>query len=385
MITNFSRTVPVLFGPGSSLRTGLKAKKLGVKKVLCVYDRGIKEAGVADKVVNNIKAAGLQVSIYDNVKEDPPDTLVDEGGEMARVEEVDGIVGVGGGSAMDTAKAINALLNNPPPIGRYYVGTGNKQKPGKVLILLPTTAGTGSEATKITVISDTTTQTKKGILGPAVTASLAIVDPELLLGLPPKITAATGMDAFSHAAEALTSEGMNPMSDVLAEKAIALIVSNLPQSIKDGSNLTARTNMAFSSLIAGIAFNDTMPHWGHAIAHTVGAQFHVPHGVGCAVALPAAIEFVADAVPEKVRLIAASMGLSPSEEQSPSELGAMVAEAIRNFCREIGIPSLKDFKINEDSMGRLIKRVLADDCAMFGPKRASSDQVLKMLEKAHNY
>lgn len=385
MITNFSRTVPVLFGPGASLRTGLKAKNLGVKKALCVYDSGIKKAGIAERIVNNLKAAGLQVVTFEDVQEDPPDTLVDEAGKMARAEGVDCIVGVGGGSSMDTAKAINVLLDNPPPINRYYVGSGNEQKPGQVLILLPTTAGTGSESTKITVISDTATQSKKGILGETVTATLAIVDPELLLGLPPEITAATGMDAFAHAVESLTSEGMNPMSDVLAEKAIALIVDNLPQSVKDGSDINCRTNMAFASLIAGIAFNDTMPHWGHAIAHTLGAQFHVPHGVGCAVSLPAAVEFVADAVPDKLQRIALVMGLSIPKEQTVTELGSAVAEAIRDFTRKIGIPGLKEFQVKRSSLEQLVKGVLADDCAMFGPKRASSEQVLSMLEEAYKY
>ncbi|MDO9533775.1 MAG: iron-containing alcohol dehydrogenase [Bacillota bacterium] len=385
MIVNFNRTVPVLFGPGAALRTGLKVKQLGVKKVLCVYDQGVKSAGIADKIVDNLKAAGIQVVIYDGVEVDPPDTNINNAAEMANTENVDGIVGVGGGSTMDTAKAINVLLTNPPPISRYYVGSGNEMKPGKVLVLLPTTAGTGSEVTPISVVSDTATHSKKGVIGPTATATLAIVDPELLVELPPKITAATGMDAFSHAVEALTSEGMNPMSDVLAEKAVELITQNLLKAVKDGSDLNARTNMSFASLIAGFAFTDSLTHWGHAIAHTIGAQFHIPHGVGCAVALPAVVEYVADAVPEKVWRVALAMGLSLPEDMPPLELGAAVAEAIRNLNRDVGIPSLKEFKVEEASLEQLPGAVLADDCAMFGPKRASAGQVLSMLKKAYEY
>lgn len=385
MIVSFNPSVPVLFGPGASLRTGLKVKQLGVQKVLCVYDQGVKSAGIADKVIDNLKAAGLQVVVYDGVEADPPDTNINKAAEMANAEKVDGIVGVGGGSSMDTAKAINVLLTNPPPISLYYVGSGNEMKPGKPLVLLPTTAGTGSEVTPISVVSDTATHSKKGVIGPTSTATLAIVDPELLLGLPPKITASTGIDAFSHAVEALTSEGMNPMSDVLAEKAVALITENLVKSVKDGSELTARTNMAFASLIAGFAFSDSLTHWGHAIAHTIGAQFHIPHGVGCAVALPAVVEYVADAVPDKMKRVALSMGLSLQEDLSPAELGTAVAEAIRSLNREVGIPSLKEFKIEEASLEQLPGAVLADDCAMFGPKRASAGQVLLMLKKAYEY
>lgn len=385
MIVNFSRTVPVLFGTGASMRTGLKAKELGVNKVMCVYDSGIKKAGIADKIINNLQSAGLNVVTYEGVKEDTPDTIVNEAAELGNAEQVEGIVCVGGGSSMDTAKAVNVLLNNPPPINKYYAGDGGKHDPGKVLILLPTTAGTGSEVTSVSVVSDTATGSKKGVMGPAATATQAIVDPELLLGLPANTTAITGMDALSHAVEALTSKGMNPMSDVLAEKAITLIVENISNSVKNGQDLEARNNMAFASLIAGIAFNDALPHWGHAIAHAVGGQFHVPHGVGCAAALPAAVEYVADAVPAKIRKIAAAMRISSVEELPPPELGAKVGEAIRELSREIGVPRLQEFGIEESALGKVVPVVLEDDCAMFGPKLASSTQVLWMLKKAYEY
>ena len=385
MIVSFSRSVPVLFGPGASLRTGMKVRELGVKKVMCVYDKGVESAGISDKIIDNLKAAGLEVVIFNGVQADPPDTLMNEAAVLANKWKVDGIVGVGGGSSMDTAKGINVLLTNPPPISRYYVGSGPPHKPGKTVVLIPTTAGTGSEMTGVTVVSDSASESKKGVIGPAAVATLAIVDPELMLGLPPSITASTGMDAFSHAAEALTSEGMNPMSDVLAEKAIVLITQNLGKAVRNGSDLEARTNMAFAALIAGISFNDSLIHWGHAIAHTLGAHYHIPHGIGCALALPAAIEFVADAVPDKVERIAQAMGLSFSRNLSPAKLGSKVAEAIRNMNRELGIPSLKEFKIKEASLEKIVGGVLTDDGAMFGPKRASAKQILSMLKEVYKY
>ena len=384
MIVNFNRSIPILFGPGASLRTGLKVKQLGVTKVLCVYDQGIKNAGIAGKIVENLVAAGIKVVVFDGVKEDPPDTIINEAAEIALAEQVDGIVGVGGGSTMDTAKGINVLLSHPGPISLYY-GPGKAVNPGKVMVLIPTTAGTGSEVTSVTVISDTATKTKKGVLGPAVNATLAILDPELLLGLPSHITAATGMDAFSHAVEALTSGGANPMSDVLAEKAVALIAQNLLKSVQDGSDLTARSNMMFASTIAGIAFNDALPQWGHAIAHTLGSQYHIPHGIGCALALPAVIEYVADVFPEKIRRVAQAMGTELPENLSSAELGAAVAEAVREFNRQAGIPGLKELKVDEASLERLPGIVLADDCALFAPKRASAGQVLSMVQKAYEY
>ncbi|MGI6328383.1 MAG: iron-containing alcohol dehydrogenase [Dethiobacteria bacterium] len=383
MIVSFNRSVPVLFGAGASLRTGLKLKEMGVMKVFCVHDKGIKDAGIADIILSNLKAAGLEVIVFDGVMADPPDTVINEAAAMANKQQVDGVVGIGGGSAMDTAKGVNVLLTNPPPINQYYVGSGAVIKPGKPLVLLPTTAGTGSEMTAISVVSDTASRTKKGVIGPAAIATLAIVDPELMLGLPPHITASTGMDAFSHAAEALTSGGMNPMSDTLAEKAISLITENLLKAVNNGSDLTARTNMSFAALLAGIAFNDALTHWGHALAHTIGAYYHIPHGVGCAVALPGVIEYVADAVPEKVEQIAKAMGISLSKDLSPEELGNEVAGAIRRLNREAGIPGLKDFNIEESSLEQIVGNVLADDCAMFGPKRASAKQILSMLKRAY--
>jgi alcohol dehydrogenase class IV len=193
------------------------------------------------------------------------------------------------------------------------------------------------------------------------------------------------MDAFAHAAEALTSGGMNPMSDVLGEKAISLITQNLNKAVKDGSDLAARTNLSFAALIAGFAFSDSLPHFGHAIAHTIGAVYHIPHGIGCALALPAAMEYVADTVPGKVRQVGLAMGLSLDENLSPAELGGAVAEAIRQLNRKVGIPSLKDFKIEESSLEQLIGGVMTDDCFMFGPKRASAEQILGILKKAYEY
>lgn len=384
MISKFNRAVPVLFGAGSSLRTGLKVRELGCKKVLFMYDKGLAEAGIAGKVQENMRAAGVDIICYDGVVPDPPDYLIHEAAQLAQKEQVDGIVGLGGGSSMDAAKAVNVLTTNPPPINRYF-DYSVVQKPGIPLILLPTTAGTGSEATIMAVISEPAMNRKVSVLGPATIGTLAIIDPELMLGLPPKITAYTGMDAFSHAVEALTSNGMNLMSDTLAEKAISLIVRNLPVAVKDGSNLEARTNMAFASLLAGAAFSDTFVHWGHAIAHTLGAVYHVPHGVGCGLALPAVVEYVADVLPDKIRLIGAAMGLPVGAATPPGEAGKAVAGAIRHLNREIGIPSLKEYNVEQESLARLVVGVKADSSALFAPKLATGAQVYAMLAAIYEY
>lgn len=384
MISRFNRSVPVLFGPGSSLRTGLKVRELGCKKVLFLYDKGIEDAGIAGKLLENMKAAGVDAVCYNGVVPDPPDHMIHEAAELANREQVDGIVGLGGGSSMDAAKAVNVLTTNPLPINRYF-DYSIVQKPGMPLVLVPTTAGTGSEATIMAVVSEPATNRKVSVLGPATIGTLAIVDPELMLGLPPQITAFTGMDAFSHAVEALTSNGMNLMSDTLAEKAISLITENLPLAVRDGSNLTARTNMAYASLIAGMAFSDTFVHLGHAIAHTIGAVFHIPHGVGCGLALPAVVEFVAEALPDKIRVIGKAMGLHIDRGMPAAEAGKAVAGAIRKLNCEIGLPGLKDYNIPKESLPQLIAGVKADSCSLFTPRQASAAQVYAMLASIYEH
>lgn len=198
----------VLFGCGSSLRTGIIVRDMGCKKVLLVCDKGVMAAGIVDRIVENLNNAGVEAVIYDEVVPDPPDHSIDKAAEIARAEKIDGIVGLGGGSVMDTAKAINILINNPPPIN-LYLGANVPFKPGVPVICIPTTAGTGSEQSGGSVITDT----KKNIKSPASTGtpSLAIVDPELTVGVPRSLTLSSGMDAFAHCIETVTRLSLHTM------------------------------------------------------------------------------------------------------------------------------------------------------------------------------
>ena len=287
MLFTISSKSEVLFGEHAADQVGEKTRALGCSKVLCVYDKGVEDAGIVGPVIENLERAGLKVVRYGGVLPDPPDPMVDECGALARKEQVDGVVGVGGGSTLDTAKAVNVLLGNPGSILDYYFRPGAPgHKPGKKLVLIPTTSGTASEVTSVSVITNTKNNTKGGVKGEATVATLAIVDPLLTLGMPPAITAATGMDTFAHALEAYTSGVRNIMSDVLAEKSIELVARYLPTAVKNGFDIEARTNMSFACMIAGMSFADATPHFGHAFGHTLGAAHHVPHGIGCAIAQP---------------------------------------------------------------------------------------------------
>jgi alcohol dehydrogenase len=372
----------VLFGVGEAYQTGKRTAGFGCSKVLCVYDKGVKDAGVVDPIVTNMKKMGLKVVEYGGVLADPPDIMVDECAALGRKERVDGIVGIGGGSTLDTAKAVNVLLTNPGSIRQYYA-PGGIHKPGKPLVLLPTTAGTASEITHMAVISNTLTKTKGGVLGPATIATLAIVDPQLTVGMPPGLTAATGMDTFAHALEAYTTGMANMVTDVLAEKAIELVFRYLPRAVKDGSDIEARSNMCGACLMAGMAFNDAMIHYGHAFGHTLGAMHHVPHGVGCAIAMPGVIDVVALMMPDKVRKVGEMMGLKLSKRLKPATVGAMVSDGIVAFNKKLGIPTLKELKIKKADLLPMARAATRDVGFMFLPRSMSMNEVLAIMEKAY--
>ena len=383
MAFNINHMTPVLFGEGTSLQTGERLKTLGCKKVLAVYDQGVKKVGITEKIIESIKEQEIEVAVFDGVKADPPDTMIDEGAEVGRNAKVDGVVGIGGGSTMDTAKAINLLLNNPGKV-KDYMGPGKELKPGKNLILLPTTAGTGSEVTMFAVITDTGDENKKkGMAGPLVRANLAIVDPVLTAGMPPSITADTGMDAYAHAVEAIMGNNRNPMSDLLGEQAIMLVMKYLPKAVKNGKDMESRTQMSYAAMLAGYSFNDSLTHMGHSLGHTLGSIFHIPHGNACGVAMPEIIEYLAEDVPEPIRLIGKAMGLKIKATASAKEAAAQVAEALAAFNKKIGQKTLKELGVKETDLERVAQSAFDQGMWRLSPRETSAKDMLAILEKAY--
>ncbi|MDR1944352.1 MAG: iron-containing alcohol dehydrogenase [Synergistaceae bacterium] len=348
MLKEMTQTCPVLFGAGAIQETGNRLKALGVNKALCICDPGIKSTGLVDKIVGIVKAAGVGVVVFDKVQPDPPDSVVDECAKLARDEKVEGIFAIGGGSSLDTAKATSVLLRNPGSI-RDYLSARNggavNKKPGAPLVVIPTTAGTGSEVSKFTVISDTEKDFKDGIY---TTATLAILDPEVTLSLPPHITASTAFDAFAHSVEGMTTILTDPKSEVLGLAAISKITKWLPVVMKDGSNLEGRSELSVASNFAGMVLNDGVVHIGHGFAHSLGALYHVEHGTGCALALPVCVEFTASAAPEMTKKIGQAMGIEFKDSAKPEEIGKKVADSIRDLMKKSGIKSVKDLKLPRD-------------------------------------
>ena len=383
MITSFNVFVPAIMGSGASLRTGIKVRDLGCKKVLVVHGKGMKASGIADTIIENIQNAGVETAVFMKVRPDPPDTIIEEGAEVAKLEGVDGIVAVGGGSAMDTAKGINVLINNPPPIMQYF-GVQANLKPGLPLIFIPTTSGTGSEVTNMTVVSCTSRGDKDSVVSPVCVGTLAIVDPDLTLGLNPRMTAITGVDALAHAVESMTGGASNPLSDALAREAIRETVKWLPVAYEDGSNLEAREHMILASMFAGMAFTNGLVHLGHSIAHTLGAQFNIPHGLACAAALPEVIEYSSRTEWKKVAMICECLGEEVPENATPEEIGAIARKALRSFLKLVGIPNMKELGLGLEDVINVAPLITADAGFALAPYRITAARVAEMLESAYD-
>ena len=380
----YQQLCPVCFGAGAISEIGQKAREFGAKKVFCIYDQGVKTSGIAERVIGYLKAAGMNVDSFDGVIADTPDILVNEVGAQLYGQDYDLVVGIGGGSSMDTAKAASVLADYPLPIERYFASNGgnaflnNKTK----LILIPTSSGTGSEVTIMSVVHNTEKNVKDAVLHPA---DLAIVDPELTMSVPPSVTASSGLDAFSHALEAFTSVNCNPKDDLLALHAIGLIANNLEAAYQDGTNLSARTALSFASNIAGIAFSDASVHVGHCAAHEMGLKLHMPHGVACALATPEVIEFCADVLPEKICKIAEILGVQIPADAVPAQVGKLAADAVRTLMRRVGIKPLREQGHSREAVLDCARGAIGNNWFhIMSPKPVNTDIMRTLLEKIYD-
>lgn len=385
MVSNYTLLCPVTYGAGALEKLGEKVKELGGNKIFCIYDQGVKMAGLADKMVKVLKDNQIEYEVYEDVKPDPSDTSIDEIAEKARSAKADLVIGLGGGSSLDAAKSVAGLLTNAGKVSEYYAedqkGFVNPTAP---IILIPTASGTGSEVTVMAVVTDTTKGVKRTILNHA---TAAIVDPELTLTVPEHVTAATGMDALSHAIEAYTCTptATNPLSDVLALEAVKLITANLEKACADGSDLEARSNLSLGSNFAGISFSAAGVHFGHAAAHEIGAKYHIPHGTLCAIMLPEVIEFSADALPERIHNIADAMGVEIPEGTSDVESGKLVADYLRAYMKRIKVRTLKECGLTrEDAVACADGAVTNNWFIILAPKPCDIEKMKELIGKAYD-
>jgi alcohol dehydrogenase class IV len=325
-------------------------KRFGCGKALVVYDAGVKAAGIADRILSNIRAAGVETVCFDGVLPDPPDWSVEQAGALGVSENADCVVGVGGGSSLDTAKGAKLLITNPPPLRAYFGREGVVTKPSVPLIVIPTTAGTGSECTPGGVITDSERGIKTNIAGVGCAVTLGIVDPDLTFGLPPAITASTGMDALCHAAESFTSARANSFSEVAGREAIRLVAADLARACEDGNDAEAREGMMLAATWGGVAMSGALCHLSHDIGRSLGAKFHVPHGNGCAACLPQVLRRVAPVMPEKLRFFASCFGHELPSDASAEDIGRASSDAALSLMKRIELPNMKALGLAREAL-----------------------------------
>ena len=381
MYQEFSIPAPIIFGCGSISVLGEKVKEKGCKKALIISEKGIVDAGIVAKATAVLEDAGIEYEVYSGVQADPPDSIVDEAGQLALQLGVDCLIGLGGGSSLDTAKAASILMTYPGPVREYIHGVPDFVDTKAPVFLIPTTAGTGSECTTVAIISLPDKNVKWPVF---VNTSLAIIDPELMVSLPKSITASTGMDAFAHAAEAMTSTTWNYHSDLFAEAAIKKIAKYLPVCCETPDNIEARSELALAANWAGIAFNNPITHVGHAIADALSVHFHTPHGLNCALALPDTMALIGSAVPERMHIIAEAMCISLVGNESGEELGKLVASSMRDIMKKIGILSLKDMGYLRDDVLKCVPDVIASHLCGHCPVDITEDVALKLLSDVYD-
>ncbi len=352
------RTIPrIVMGPGALNQLADEVRALKANKVLIVTDQGLIEAGLVKKAQDLFEKADIKCTVFGDVEADPPYEIVADCVEMIRREKANLLIGFGGGSPIDIAKVSAVMATNEGPISEYF-GIDLVPNAGLPTLIIPTTAGTGSEVTPIAILSDHTEKLKKGIVSPHLFPSAALLDPELTLGLPAHVTAATGMDALIHAVESYTSKNATSISDMLACQAMKLIANSLRTAYTDGSNLAARSSMLEGSLLAGMAFCTAGVTAVHAFAYPIGAEFHIPHGVANSIMLTPVMEFNKHGSEERFAKIAKHLG-EDIAGLSTREAADAAVEAMRRLAVDLKIPGhLSEFGIKDKDIPELAQGVM---------------------------
>ena len=353
-------------------------------RALVVTDPGVVELGLADRVVERLVAVGFQIQVFSEVEANPEIPTVQRGATMAAEFEPDWIVGVGGGSPLDAAKAIWVLYERPdlqPAEISPFIDLGLRNKAR--LVTIPTTSGTGADVTWAIVLSDPIEQRKMGLGNWENAPDLELVDPAMAAGMPKQLTADTGLDALTHAIEGFTSTWHTDMTDGLCAHAAADVFACLPRAVEDGTDMDARTRMHHAATSAGLGFGNSMASMAHAMGHTLGAMLGLPHGRAVSLCLPYTLEFIAREAPERAALLAARIGVS----SAGGEQGACtLAQAVRNLAGHIGNPlSLVEAGIDRDGFEAVLEKMVADaenDTQMITSGRAATSAELRRLFEA---
>lgn len=379
----YSAVSDVLVGPGTSSQLGDLTAAMGIKRALIVTDPGIIKFGLLDVAVASLRANNIELSIYSDVIADPPESVVMDAVISAQSFGCDGVIGFGGGSSMDVAKLLAVLIKGEQQLADIY-GVDQISGGRLPLIQLPTTAGTGSEATMVSIITTGET-TKAGVVSRTLLADKIILDAKLTIGLPPTVTAATGIDAMVHAIEAYTSKRLkNPLSDMLAREALRLMAGNITTAVKQGDNLEARSAMLLGAMLAGQAFANAPVAAVHALAYPLGGNYHIPHGLSNSLVLPHVLRFNASAASELYAELAPIIlpGLNlPTDSREVSEL---LAEHFLSLAADLGLQTrLSEMNIAESDLPKLAEEAMLQQRLLINnPRELSFDDALSIYQQA---
>lgn len=378
----FTQPVKISFGPGKISELGEIMDLSGSKKAFIATDEGIVKAGIAKKVTDALDKAGKAHYLFDKIKADAPADLVEQGFEVLKKEGCDCVIALGGGSTIDSSKGINLLRVNPAPLEQYK----NFQKPVEKaagLIAIPTTAGTGSELSDGVILADKNHE-KFSILSLNALPDYVVMDPTLLVGTPGHITASTGYDALSHVTEGILSNLANAMSDTINKGAVREILHWLPIAYNEPNNLEARAHMQAAAAIGGWMLGHVHCNSGHSFAHVLGAMFNMPHGYGCAYAMPYVTEFNAIEWPERTKMVGELFGVKFSGKETPEQIGKMVCDAMVHL-RDVVLKMkpAREFPHDRARFDEAAEKVMHEVFQLFNPRKMTQADARKILDKIY--
>lgn len=378
----------IMYSPGLRAETAYEMEQLGGTRAVIYTDKGLVDAGVVDMVTEEINKSDLTLAgTFDDIVQDARIDIVNEAAVFYKKNKADCMVVIGGGSVMDTAKAVNIMIGEGHDDFAPLADQAALHDTAQLLpphIAFPTTAGTGSEITTGIVVLDVEQKLKIAVSHPYCNCDIAMLDPELTTKLPPRITAFTGMDALTHAIEGMTSTAAEPIGDALSLHAIRLIVKYLPVAVKEPENVDARGHMLLASTMAGMAFSNTMTGAVHALAHALGGQYGIPHGLANGMMLPHVMAFNIEEAPERFMLIADAMGCDVAGK-APLEAAKLAVEAVHTLKKEIGLTdTLKDHGVKDDDdvLNALAEQAVGDSQVSYNTRYAEEEDLLEIYKNA---
>jgi alcohol dehydrogenase len=384
-LKNVTMAVPeILFGLGVIGDLGNRARSLQATKVTIITDEGVASAGILDRVLGILENNGIACSVFGKVEKEPSLENVERAFKETSGTSCQAVLGLGGGSSIDVAKMVAVLLKYGGNL-RDYLGLEKVPGRGIPTILIPTTAGTGSEVSKYAIFDNREAKTKLGAVSNHLIADLAVVDPELTVSMPPPVTASTGADAFIHAVEGYVAVKSTPLSDLLAFEAVRIIYENLPAAFADGQNIPARYQMAYGSMLAGIVLNLAGASSSHALAYPIGSEYHVPHGVGCMLTFLEVMDYFAMADIPKFSRMAQAMGVK-TDSMSPRQAAQQAVEEMRRWVDYIEIPhKLSTINMDRNLIESFAKSVVANQQRLLtnGPRKLTEKDIRTIYERSY--